>query len=96
MGVRYFQRSVAFHELQANILRYNPAQLAAEILSLAYGTAPARGPLMILVQHKSDAEVFRPYLAGLLERIDGASWTVSFVIQNGAERISQCFPSAYR
>jgi len=79
MGVRYIQRGVAFHDFQANILRYNPGQLALDLLSLGYGSSPARGPLMILVQHMSDAEAFRPYLVGLIERTDGAPWTVNFV-----------------
>jgi hypothetical protein len=79
MGVRYIQRSVAFNELHTNILRFNPNQLALDLLSLAYGASPARGPLMVLVQHTNDAEAFLPYFAGVLQRIDGASWSISFV-----------------
>ncbi len=79
LGIRYIQRSVAFHDLHGNILRYNPGQLAAELMTLAYGPVPARGPVMVLVQHMSDAEALRPYFAHVLERIEGASWIVTFV-----------------
>jgi hypothetical protein len=79
LGIHYIQRSVAFHDLHVNILRHDPGQLAAELLTLAYGTTPARGPVMVLVQHMSDAEVFRPYFTHVLERLEGASWTVTFV-----------------
>ena len=79
MGVRYVQRSVPFHEQTTAKMHHNPVQVAADLLSFAYGTFPVQGPVMILVQHRSDAEAFGPYLAQAIERKSGGSWTSRFV-----------------
>ena len=78
-GSPYLLHSLPFHELRSNLLRHEPAELADKLLLTTCGPNPIRGPLMVLVQHRQDAEAFGPYLVGALQRAEGGHWQIEIV-----------------
>lgn len=74
-GVQYFVHSIPFHEIRTTLLKHDPMRLAMEILNTTSKNGPQRGPIMVLFQHREDADAFGPYLRGAIEQLEGRQWT---------------------